>query len=309
MENFQGEVYPVMLTPFHDDKSIDFAALRELTEFYISTGSTGLFANCLSSEMFELSEDERIQITETVVKQVNGRQKVVATGTFGYNQDENIEFIKRISDTGIEAVIINSNQLATETESDDVWKLNMENILNSTGNISFGVYECPVPYKRLLSPKLTEWMGSTGRFYFLKETSCDLNQIRPKIAAVKGTSLKIYNANIPTVLDSMQLGVKGIASIASNYYPELISYLAQNFNVIDDKIEKLNTFLTIVDPLIHEYYPFSSKHFLKLRGMKINTTSRVKNEPLSYQGFVKLNKLLEAFEIISEELKIDIHKY
>ena len=77
-----SEIYPVMLTPFKKDGSIDFDGLRLLTEFYIETGSNGLFANCLSSEMFQLSEEERIQITETVVKQAAGRQGVVSTGTF-----------------------------------------------------------------------------------------------------------------------------------------------------------------------------------------------------------------------------------
>jgi 4-hydroxy-tetrahydrodipicolinate synthase len=71
------EVYPVMLTPFQKNNKIDFEALKQLVEFYITTGSTGLFANCLSSEMFQLTDEERIQVTRKVVEQVDGRQKVI----------------------------------------------------------------------------------------------------------------------------------------------------------------------------------------------------------------------------------------
>ena len=93
MVNNHFEVYPVMLTPFQKNNEIDFETLKQLVEFYISTGSTGLFANCLSSEMFQLTDEERIQVTKTVVEQVDGRQKVVATGTVGYDLNKNIEVL------------------------------------------------------------------------------------------------------------------------------------------------------------------------------------------------------------------------
>jgi 4-hydroxy-tetrahydrodipicolinate synthase len=80
-----SEVWPVMLTPFQANNEIDYDGLKQLTEFYIATGSTGLFANCLSSEMFQLTDVERIKITKEVVDKVNGRQGVVATGIFGYD--------------------------------------------------------------------------------------------------------------------------------------------------------------------------------------------------------------------------------
>ena len=89
------ESIPVMLTPLNSNGSVDFDGLAQLTEFYISTGSTGLFTNCLSGEMFELNEEERLEVTKAVVDQVNGRQPVVATGTFGYDQKKNIDFIKK----------------------------------------------------------------------------------------------------------------------------------------------------------------------------------------------------------------------
>jgi 4-hydroxy-tetrahydrodipicolinate synthase len=48
---------PVMLTPFNDDLSVDYATLRKLCDYYIDNGAVGLFANCLSSEMYELTAD------------------------------------------------------------------------------------------------------------------------------------------------------------------------------------------------------------------------------------------------------------
>ena len=59
---------PVMLTPFTPIGQVDFKGLVRLTDMYIQKGAKGLFANCLSSEMYELSEQERLDVVKTVVE-------------------------------------------------------------------------------------------------------------------------------------------------------------------------------------------------------------------------------------------------
>ena len=308
-KNWKREVWPVMLTPFRKSNEIDLDELRKLTEFYIATGSTGLFANCLSSEMFQLTDTERILVTKTVVDQVKGRQGVIATGNFDYNIKESIEFIKRIYDTGVEGVIINSGLLALETESDDVVKRNLEQILNETDTIPLGIYECPVPYKRIISVNLMKWMADSGRFQFLKSTSCNLNEIKSKLSVTNGSTVKINNANIPTSLSSLKAGAHGIASIASNFYPELITYLANYQDKEPLKIDKVNAWLTVVDNLIHQFYPMSAKYFLQKRGMNIQLNTRIPMGSFTYQDYVKFDELLKGFYLISEELEIDVYKF
>ncbi|HEY5509690.1 MAG TPA: dihydrodipicolinate synthase family protein [Prolixibacteraceae bacterium] len=67
MNKTRKEFIPVMLTPFKDNGEIDF---NSLTEFYIKSGASGLFSNCLSSEMFELTEQERLQVVKHVVNEL-----------------------------------------------------------------------------------------------------------------------------------------------------------------------------------------------------------------------------------------------
>ena len=103
MENSQKGFIPVMLTPFLDNGNIDYPALTQLTEIYLQAGSSGLFANCLSSEMFELTDSERIQAINHVIKVVDGAVPVVATGTFGGPISKQADFVKKVNDTGVEA--------------------------------------------------------------------------------------------------------------------------------------------------------------------------------------------------------------
>ncbi|MEJ7681741.1 MAG: dihydrodipicolinate synthase family protein [Segetibacter sp.] len=87
---------PVMLTPFKVNGEVDYDCLTQLTEYYLKSGAQGLFANCLSSEMYQLTEAERLQIVKHVVKVANGSVPVVATGTFEGSLNEQAEFVKRI---------------------------------------------------------------------------------------------------------------------------------------------------------------------------------------------------------------------
>ena len=55
-------VFPTMITPFTADGAIDWAGVDGLVEWYIASGVTGIFAVCQSSEMYHLTEDERLEL-------------------------------------------------------------------------------------------------------------------------------------------------------------------------------------------------------------------------------------------------------
>jgi len=92
--------WPVMLTPFLEDQSIDWHGVDALTDWYIANGSAGLFAVCLSSEMYQLTDDERTALATRVVRHAAGRVPVVATGTFGGTVEEQARTIVRMRRRG-----------------------------------------------------------------------------------------------------------------------------------------------------------------------------------------------------------------
>ena len=78
MNNLNTGVWPTMLTPYTSDNQIDWKSLDELIEWYIASGVSGLFAVCLSSEIFHLTEIERIKLASHIVKRVNQRVQIVS---------------------------------------------------------------------------------------------------------------------------------------------------------------------------------------------------------------------------------------
>jgi len=275
VRTLKGGVWPVMITPFTADKQIDWECVDRLTDWYIEYGSAGLFAVCQSSEMYTLSEQERLQLAERVVRRAKGRVPVVASGTFGTTIDEHAAFIKKMVNTGVAAVVWLVNHIAKKEESDKKWKSNAEKLLEKTGDIPLGLYECPTPYHRTLPPSIVGWAALTGRFFFMKQTSFHPEVIKEKIELVHNTPLLLLNADTPTVLESLRMGADGYGSIAANFYPALWVWLCKHFKDQPETAEKLQRIMSVAEGTVRLKYPASAKLFLAMSGMKIGTACRI----------------------------------
>jgi len=276
MERSEKGFIPVMLTPFSEDGKIDYKALELLTAHYLKAGVKGLFANCLSSEMFELTNEERIALTAKVVKIADGTVPVVATGTFGGPVAEQAEFVKRIYDTGIEAVILITSLIAAETDSDEIFDEKVAELLRLTPSIPVGFYECPVPFKKVLTAEQLGRYVATGRVIYHKDTSLDINQVKAKLAVTDRPGFGLYDAYMVHALASLRAGSAGLSCIQGNFFPELIVWLCENYNnpLLTDELNALQDFLILNMDVMHDVYPYAAKYALQKQGLNISTFTR-----------------------------------
>lgn len=261
-EKQNKELWPVMLTPFTTDGKVDYEALKKLTQWYIENGVDGLFAVCQSSEMFYLDDEESIQIAKTVLAAAAGRVPVIASGHIADDFSRQAEEINRMGETGVAAVILITNRLAVAEESDVVWMDNCEKLLQKIRpDIALGLYECPYPYKRLMSVDNLRNCAKTGRFHFLKDTCCDIRMIDQRLAAVSGTPLALYNANTTTLLASLRDGAAGFSGVMANFHPQLYRYLLDHYTQEDAK--GLQDCMTMFSLIERQLYPVNAKYYLQ----------------------------------------------
>lgn len=298
---------PVMLTPFLESGEVDYDGLRSLTEFYLEIGSAGLFANCLSSEMYELTEQERLDVTRTVVEQVAGRVPVVATGTFGGPIAEQAEFVKRIYDTGVQAVIAISGLIAAEDESDEVFLRNAKELISLTGDIPLGFYECPVPYKRLINSDVLGELVKTGRVVYHKDTCLDLEEVKRRIKVGEGYKFGLYDAYMVNAVASLQAGAAGLSCIQGNIYPELVVWICENFNNPDrqEEVARVQQFFVDCMDIVHAAYPTIAKYSLQKRGFPILTYTRRDVGELTDELKEGMDQLLVQIDALQDELGIE----
>lgn len=291
------EILTTMITPYKADGSIDFDTAEKYVGWYYENRLDGIFAVCQSSEIFYLSLEERVELNRRVYKKAKELDKnflVVSSGNISDTLEEQAEELNAIYESGTDALILITNRLDINNEGDDVFIANAEKLIAKLPpNAKLGLYECPYPYKRLVTPKILDWCLSTGRFYYMKDTCCDAAIIAERAKQLKGSHFKLLNANCQTLLETMRSGADGYCGIMCNFHPKLYAWLRDNY-----KSEKADLVQSITGTFgfteVGLPYPLTAKYHMNLCGIKTENIARNrKSEELTdyAKGCMKQMKL------------------
>lgn len=255
-------IIPVMLTPFTDDGQIDYAGLERLIEWYLAHGADALFAVCQSSEMLFLSLDERVALGRFVVEKTRGRIPVVASGHISDDIGTQIRELTAMNQIGADALILVTNHLDPKKTGSDAFKATLTTLLDRLPkDIPLGLYECPAPYRRLLSDDELKFCADTGRFVLLKDVSCDLETVKRRLALTAGTPLRILNANAAIAWDAMKAGAPGFNGVFANIHPDLYKWLHVSSAKHPELARELATFLVLAAVSESLGYPALAKMY------------------------------------------------
>ncbi len=283
MKEIKNGVWPVMITPFTADNQIDYPAVKAIIDWYADNGCAGVFAVCQSSEMFFLTKEERMELAKTCIDYCHEKGLgVIVSGHVAPAVEDQIAEAQQIIDMGVDSYVFISNQFGAPEDSEEVVKERISYLLEHINGDSFGIYECPYPYKRLISPELLKWIASTGKFAFLKDTCCNLNELKAKCDAVEGTGLKIYNANGATLLGSLRMGVAGYSGVMANFHADLYAWLCEHYADEDkqEQVEQLMNYLGAASTIECQVYPINAKYYMNLMGVPMTLVSRTKDPEL-----------------------------
>jgi 4-hydroxy-tetrahydrodipicolinate synthase len=100
-----GEVLTAIVTPFHDDGSVDLDAFRELAAFLVDHGSDGLVVCGTTGESPTLSDAERLELFAAAVDAVGDRATVVA-GTGTYSTAHSVHLTEQAHELGVDGVLV-----------------------------------------------------------------------------------------------------------------------------------------------------------------------------------------------------------
>ena len=277
------DIFPTMITPYNADGSVDYATAEKYVEWYFEKGCNGVFAVCQSSEIAFLTLEERVKLNRTVwnkakeLEAKSGRKfTVVSSGHVADTIDGQAEELCAIAESGTDAIILITNRLDINNEGDDVFIKNAAALLEKLPkDIPLGFYECPMPYKRLVTPKILEWCVSTGRFKYMKDTCCNKDTIAERCKILEGSGFRLLNANCQTLLETLKNGCLGYCGIMANFHPELYVWLCENFEREPEKAELLQSLIgTIGFTEAGMPYPLTAKYNMCLEGIPTENIAR-----------------------------------
>ena len=262
--------WPTMVTPFNQYLQVDLGIYRDMIGWYAAHRASGLYANCLSSEMFHLTPQERWILAREAVSAANGRLPVAATGNLGFTFEEQIDSCRQAADAGADIVmLVVPETLNTDDELERYYLSIAEKVPSP-----LGLYECPVPRNFHLSVALVGRLAQTGRFVAYKETSCDLEKIRALLDAIRGTPLALMQANTPYLLDAVRAGAPGSMSIAAIWLPDLAAEVIEQARAASPRADQLHASLCAMELAQRAVHPVGSKYLLGRRGVPIRMESR-----------------------------------
>ena len=288
------EILTTMITPYKPDGSVDMETALKYVDWYYEAGLDGIFAVCQSSEIFFLSLEERVALNRAVYQRAKaleaaGDRKfvVVSSGHVADDPKAQAAELNAIYASGTDALILITNRLDPNNEGDDVFLANAEALLAQLPKeAKLGFYECPYPYKRLVTPRILDWAISTGRFTYMKDTCCDADLIAQRCEQLRGSGFKLLNANCQTLLETMQRGGDGYCGIMCNFHPKLYAWLGHHFREEPEKA-------ALVQSVIGTFgfteaglpYPLTAKYHMGLCGIPTALHARNrKDEELTAYG-------------------------
>ena len=299
-------IVPVMITPFTEAGEIDYGGLERLIEWYIANGADSLFAVCQSSEMQFLSIAERAALGQFVVKQAAGRVPVVVSGHISDDPYSQLEELTVAADSGADGVVLVTNHLDPKNRGTETFRGNLQWLLDRLPkDLPLGLYECPAPYRRLLSDDELRFCIDSGRFVLLKDVSCDLATVKRRVAMTAGTPFAILNANAAIAWDAMQAGSRGFNGVFTNFHPDLYKWLYTSGAQHPELADEVATFLVLAALAEAFGYPVLAKMYHQ----RIGTFASIKSRTITFdvrERFWALDAILDKVVAGTEAMRAKI---
>jgi 4-hydroxy-tetrahydrodipicolinate synthase len=100
-----GNVLTAMVTPFHEDGSVDFASFQRLARHLVENGSDGVVVSGTTGESPNLTDDERLDLFRAAIEAVGDDATVVA-GTGTYSTAHSVHLTEQAHELGADAFLV-----------------------------------------------------------------------------------------------------------------------------------------------------------------------------------------------------------
>lgn len=251
-----------MLTPFNEDKTVDWKTYEEYCEYQASQGVEHLFAVCGSSEMACLTLEERLRLASLTAKH-KGDTTIVATANMEVSWFAQVEEVKKMSETGVDGLVFTTKAFGNAPER----LISYIGELKEFTSLPVFMYEFPGLKPHLISGetygRLVKECGIKG----IKDTTCTMEGITAKIAN-KGDSC-VIQANMPFLFEAYKAGSRGVMATPTSCGGAFFRRFHEAFMSGNMKeAEKRFHEIIMLDNAIDNGFNNSAKYLVQLQGIK-----------------------------------------
>lgn len=297
MKNLEG-AYPVLITPMNEDGEINWEGLKQNIEHFINENVTGIVVNGSTGEFVSLTKEERYQVTEVAVEQVNDRIPLVV-GTAAETTADAIAFTKQAEAAGADASLL-INSYYAHPKDEEIY----EHFKAVAESVSFPIMIYNNPFTSgvdIGTETILKVARDVDNITHIKESSGDISKVRDVTRQGKGF-LKTFCGADDLALESFLVGATGWISVAGNIAPGLVTDLYNSVKAND--IEKAWELYDKVLPLCN--FIEGSGKFVQIvkRAMDIQGLaggpSRKPRLPLTEEEDATLQEMMNKLQVVQQ---------
>jgi len=212
-----------LVTPFKEDKSIDFKAVRKLVQLQILGGTDFLVVQGTTGESPTLSQEEKLKLLETVIAENSGKLKIVY-GIGGNNTTLVGETLKLLKIEGVDGILSVSPYYNKPTQKGIIEHFKY---ISSCSELPIILYNVPGRTGSNILAETTLTLAEIPNIVAIKEASGNMDQIM-EIIRLRKPNFGVISGDDAITMPLIAAGADGVISVVANALPEKFSRMVHS---------------------------------------------------------------------------------
>lgn len=229
MKDF-GRVITAMVTPFHEDGSVNYEGAAELARHLVANGSDGLVVAGSTGEAATMTAEEKLKLFEVVLEAVGDRASIIA-GTGSNDTMSSVKFTQAAEKVGVHGALVVGPYYNKPTQ--EGFYQHFKTIAEST-SLPIMLYNVPGRTASNIAPETVARLAEIPNIVAIKEASGNIEQAT-EIIRVTPADFKVYSGDDAMTLPLIAVGGEGIVSVAGHVVGNQIQAMIQAFLAGDIK--------------------------------------------------------------------------
>ncbi|ADY12554.1 dihydrodipicolinate synthase family protein [Sphaerochaeta globosa] len=269
--SFIKGIIPPIVTPITEDESLDEQALRNLIDFVIEGGCSGVLAFGSNGEFYMMEEDEMERALSVIMDQTAGRVPVYM-GVGSIRTSKCIRLAQMGVRLGAKGISILQPMFIKPTEQE--LKGHIRSIAASVGDTAVLLYNNPGRCGYAMSQDLVQELAhSIPNLVGMKDSSGDLTQTMEFIRRNADVGFKVMCGKDTLIYSGLCVGAVGAVCSTANYLPALVcsiydKYVAGDLRGSLEAQWQLNPVRLATDA---SSFPVATKDLANLVGMQVGS--------------------------------------
>lgn len=292
---FKGSI-PALITPFHEDGSIDKDCFQKFVDWQVKEGSDGLVPVGTTGESPTLSHSEHHEVIELCVEAAAGRVPVIA-GTGSNNTREAIALTQFAEKAGVDSALVVTPYYNKPSQEGLYQHFKA---IHDASNVPIIIYNIPGRSVVDMTPETMARLFELDRITGVKDATGDLDRCASQRAAM-GADFVQLSGEDATAVGFNAMGGRGCISVSANVAPKLCAALqkACTEGRYDDALAISDKLLPLHRAMFMEPSPAPAKYAASLIGI-CNDTVRLPILPASESARAVIRGVVESLELEAE---------